>query len=155
MGMGSLPATEETVAAAREFFSRRWQEWLAENHRPNHGDLRGACVFATAFSRVLFGGRPVGNWHHLRLEVDGGHIDLTDAAGVQEQAREQDVEYRRAEVELPGFRRTSFFQGTDPDPLLHQPAFLQSPDFREAWRSVQPRAKGWAKQFLRAHAEVA
>jgi len=155
MGMGSLPATEETIAAAKGFFAKRWKEWLVENGRPDYGDLRGACVFATAFSHVLFGGRPVGNWHHLRLKLGEQHVDLTDAAGVKEQAREQDEEYRKLERELQGFRRTTFFQGPDPDPLLHQPAFLSSTDFQETWGSVQPRARGWAGEFLQAHADAA
>ena len=148
VGMGSLPATEETITAAKTFLAQHWQEWLAENRRPDHGDLRGACVFATAFARLLFGGSPVGNWHHLRLKVGEIHIDFTEASGVREQALERDAEYRELEAAMPSFRRPSFFQGTDPDPLLHQPDYLRSPDFIESWHSVQPRAQDWAKEFL-------
>jgi len=145
------PLTEETVSETKEFFTLRWQEWLESRNRPNSGDLRGACVFATAFSRFIFGGKVVGNWHHLRLLVGQDYVDLTEGIGVKEQAKEHDIEYTRLEQELPGYRRSRFFQGTDPDPFLHQPAFISSYEFKEVWQSVQPQAKEWAQQFLDAH----
>lgn len=124
---------------ARVFFTSKWKQYRKAK------DLTGACVFATAFAQHIFGGRYIGNWHHIFLKVGREIIDLTQATGVKEQAEERMALINKyGKAWLP-----PFFQGVDPNPYLVQDKFLKSRDFKDTWKSVLPRAIEWADEFIR------
>lgn len=134
-----MSVDKRVAEEAKRFFSKKWKQYRKTN------SLTGACVFATAFSKEIFGGEPSGGWHHVFLSVGDEIIDLTQAVGVKKQAME-----RIKIAKLFGNAWLSpFFQGSDPDPYLIQPGFLKSRDFKETWKSVLPRAKSWANEFKR------
>ena len=138
-----LPAAEENVAAAKAFLEQAWCGRAVEYGQPEPADLTGACIYAAAFCRLLFGGTVRGGWHHIWLEVDGRKIDLTAAVGVNVQAAERlELANRYGPSVL-----SEFFQGANPDPYLDQPAFRRTADFRDTWKSVQPRVRDWARRF--------
>ncbi len=146
-----LQPSAPELQAAREFLEARWSEWLAERGRQAGGGLAGACVFASAFARLVFGGDVRANWHHTWIEhPHGTRIDLTGAAGVREQAAER----LKLAGEIGPQALSPFFQGADPDPWADQPAFRVTRDFQDTWASVQPRARAWAREFRASRADA-
>jgi hypothetical protein len=134
----------ETVERMRAFLRIVWAERAAEYGREAPEDLTGACVFATAFARTALGAGEVrGNWHHTYLQMaDGTIVDLTEGAGVAEQARERMALHER----YPSMR-SPHFVGPDVDIHMHDEKFMRSRDFQETWQSVQERAGQWAERF--------
>lgn len=135
-----LVATDEHISRLRESIESFWPE-----RRPGAANLSGACVFATATARLVFGGRAHGNWHHVHLRsADGTLVDLTAGAGIRQAAAER-LALHAAD---PRFALPPHWIGEDVEPLLHDPAFIRSRDFLEVWQGVQPRARDWARHCL-------
>lgn len=134
---------DDLIERMRAFVTSAWAERAREYGRDEPQDLTGACIVSTAFAQQVLGGEVRGSWHHLYLVLPGEQIvDLTEGAGVREQAIEREQLHERR----PSMR-SAFFVGPDVDVHLHQPKFLATRDFRDTWDSVQDRAADWANSF--------
>lgn len=131
------------IAELKQFITERWNERAQQLGRDEPADLTGACIFATAFAQRILGGQLRGNWHHTYLQMEDGQIiDLTEGAGVREQA----LERMDLHAQHPS-SRSPFFVGPDVDIHQHDPAFLRTSDFMDTWQSVQDRAEQWAQMY--------
>jgi hypothetical protein len=120
-----IPATDETVALARDFVMRMWQERAAERGLEIPMDLSRSCKFSSLFAATVFGGTRKGNDNHEFLVLsDRRIIDLNADA--------EDVR-------------------SIPDPYRHDPVFWNNPDHRDSIASCKGRVSQWITRFVRDH----
>lgn len=117
-----LDPTPENVDKARAFVARKWRQWCAEYGKPAPADLSGSCRFSSQFARRLFGGRIVGNEHHVFVRLaDGTVLDLNAGA---------------ADVRACA------------DPYRHDPWVWRYRPHLDLQRSCRPRVARWVREFL-------
>lgn len=139
-----LPVTPETIAAAKAFALRKWQERARESGKAElPADLTAACKFTSAFAVRVFGGTVEGHLFHHWVRLPGGDIlDLNEDA--------EDVALLKAGI-VPDYARDFAAQsGQKPpeDVYANNPKHMRRRDLKESIASVQPRAQRWADEFL-------